>query len=115
MQSFSACKYSLVLNLGISHLCLSSFLLGNLSVIITGTSGFFKIFLDILQLGLRPKLCLEAWMDVRVGFIIKVGCFQDCCDLFYLVQICQHFPIQLQAMTNSKWGRWILQLVAHVQ
>ena len=52
-------------------------------------------FLDILQLGFRPKLGLEAWMDMRVGFIMKVDCFQDCCDLFYLVQICQHFPIQL--------------------
>lgn len=51
-------------------------------------------------------------MDVRVGFIIKVDCFQECCNLFHLAQICQHFPIQLQVMSNSKWG--VLSSLPHM-
>lgn len=79
MQSFSACKYPLILNLGISLLCLRNLLnfLGNLSVMITGTSGFFKIFLDILQLGLRPKLCLEAASGLGVSRPLSIRITQN--------------------------------------
>lgn len=46
--------------------------------------------------GIRPNLCWEA------GCLIIVGCCQDCDDLFYLVEICQHFPIQLRVTANLK-------------
>lgn len=84
-------------------LVLSSFLLGNVSVDDSGNIWILQDFVGHSSTWFQAHAVFGG-MDTRVGFLLKVGCFQDCGAPCYLAWICQHVPVQLQVMTDLKRG-----------